>query len=267
MADFEQRSDFEEQLGRRFGRAQREQYRRVIDALGDEPNINNIPAEFWDDLSSEYEAAIRPTVEAALLAYVKQRIDETDIGVDWAQMNERAASWARSYSFELVKGIRDNTRSALQQKIEGFYRDKRTIGELADSISPLFGPVRADMIAVTETTRAAAQGESLFEGELAALGLRTTQVWQTSNDDTVCPICEPLDGKERGDGWGPGEDVTEPPAHIRCRCWINTEVVSAEKSVASPFEIEYQKRERERKELQRKNLERWGADREPYEDN
>ena len=228
MADFERRSDFEELLGRRLGRAQREQFREIMSVLGDEPDLNKIPADFWDNLSSSYDAAIRPTLEAVVLEHIQQRIKETDIGVDFAKANERAAEWARTYTFDLVKGIADNTRTALQQQIEGFYRDQRTVGELGDSISKLFGPVRAEMIAVTETTRAASQGESIFEGELAALGLKTSQTWQTNADDIVCPICEPLNGKARGDGWGPGQFVEEPPAHIRCRCWVNTEVIPEE---------------------------------------
>lgn len=218
-ADFEQRSDFEELLGRRLGRAQRTQYQALLKELGTEPDLSKIPPSFWDDLSSEYNAAIRPTLEAIMLEHIQQRIRETDIGVDFAEANARAADWAKQYTFELVKGITDNTQRVLRTEIEDFYRDSRTIQDLERSISPLFGPVRAEMIAVTETTRAAAEGEAVFEDELRKLGLDTVQIWQTSNDDIVCPICEPLNLLQRGQGWN-----EPPPAHVNCRCWLTTEV-------------------------------------------
>jgi len=44
------------------------------------------------------------------------------------------------------------------------------------------------------------------------------EVWQTRNDEIVCPICGPRHGKEEGDGWTKDDG---PPAHPRCRCWTN----------------------------------------------
>jgi len=34
-------------------------------------------------------------------------------------------------------------------------------------------------------------------------------------DETVCPLCAPLEGKNEGD-WG---GLPGPPAHPNCRCW------------------------------------------------
>ena len=39
------------------------------------------------------------------------------------------------------------------------------------------------------------------------------QVWRTSGDERVCPICGPLNGLEFAADTGP-----MPPLHINCRC-------------------------------------------------
>lgn len=70
---------------------------------------------------------------------------------------------------------------------------------------------RAEMIAITETTAAISAGSALAAVELALLlGRRTTWFWQTEEDDSVCSVCAPLNGKEQPD--------VEPPAHPGCRC-------------------------------------------------
>jgi hypothetical protein len=76
------------------------------------------------------------------------------------------------------------------------------------------------MIAVTEVTRASVEGERAQVRELAAQGVVLVATWQTANDELVCPVCGPRNGRREGDGWD-----SPPPAHPRCRCWLNHEVV------------------------------------------
>ena len=88
--------------------------------------------------------------------------------------------------------------------------------DVRDSLGRVYGPRRAAMIARTEVTRAAMQGEVLIAQELAAQGIHMVAIWKTRNDELVCPICGPRHNKEKGDGW-----YNEEPAHPNCRCWIN----------------------------------------------
>lgn len=220
MADFADRAAWEQRIARALGRLGQEQFQALQKALGDPPDINNLPPGYWGDQAKEMQGILQPLIEAIFRAAAVQIVNDLGIGMEWADFNAAAARWARDYSFNLVRGITDKTQAALQEQIAGFFEDKRTLGDLYKSIGELFGPVRAEMIAVTETTRAAVQGELAFADELQKLGLNTTQRWQTSNDDHVCPICGPLDQALRGNGW-----TDPPPAHPRCRCWVNTEVV------------------------------------------
>jgi hypothetical protein len=83
-------------------------------------------------------------------------------------------------------------------------------------IDQAFGPSRVENIAVTETTGAAsAAGEIAVD---ATVGRNEEDRWFTAEDQRVCPICAPLNGKNRSDWSRFFPDG--PPAHPRCRCWI-----------------------------------------------
>jgi len=83
-------------------------------------------------------------------------------------------------------------------------------------IDQAFGPNRVENIAVTETTGAAsAAGEIAVD---ATVGRNEEDRWFTAEDQRVCPICAPLNGKTRSNWSRFFPDG--PPAHPRCRCWI-----------------------------------------------
>jgi hypothetical protein len=136
---------------------------------------------------------------------------------DEAVLFREAADLARQYAGALVQGITDNTREGVGRAVQGFIDTPgRTIGQLRDELSPLFGESRAQRIAVTETTRAYAEGTRLVQQEIDRAGIRMEQVWRTSEDELVCPICGPNADKRQSEGW----TVSSPPAHPNCRCWV-----------------------------------------------
>lgn len=230
MADLANRADYEARISRAVARVFQQFKRQLWDMLGDNPTDDDLDESFFADFQGALQGAVRPILEAIFVEHA-QTLTETPpetarkaggIGIDMTLINQRAADWAAGYSFELVKGIVDTTRDTLRSQIRGFFEDQRTIGDLRDSIGRLFGPVRASMIAITETTRAASKGEEAFADELRKLGLRVTHIWHTSRDDDVCKICKPRNGKRQGDGW---QEL--PPAHIGCRCWTGAVVDNA----------------------------------------
>jgi len=54
-------------------------------------------------------------------------------------------------------------------------------------------------------------------------GLQMRRVWNTANDELVCPICGPLN-EQPEDVWS-GDFPDGPPAHPNCRCGASLEVV------------------------------------------
>ena len=61
--------------------------------------------------------------------------------------------------------------------------------------------------------------------QLRENGVTMRAAWNTSEDELVCSICEPLDGvhENAGGGWTSpttGETIDAPPAHPYCRCFL-----------------------------------------------
>jgi HK97 family phage portal protein len=169
-------------------------------------------------LSSSLQAAISPEITRIAYEEVLRQALEVGIAFDPAVVNAAALDWAQRYTFDLVRGICDTTRSLLQQAIGQYIATPgMTEGQLEALIAPAFGPVRAQMIAVTETTRAYSQATSLYQRLLSEMEFETTRVWRTRHDERVCPICGPLENQPEVD-WPEGLR-SGPPAHVNCRCW------------------------------------------------
>ena len=77
------------------------------------------------------------------------------------------------------------------------------------------------MIAITETTRAFAEGQKLAGDELKKEfpDVKIFKKWYNNEDDRVCEICE----GNSAQGWIPESDTFQsgddiPPGHVNCRC-------------------------------------------------
>lgn len=220
--DVPDRERLEQQYARLMGRLLREYGTRIMDVLGDPPRLNNIPASFWDDETRAMAREIIPMEQRLYLDAAKRVIEDTNVGVDWALTNQAAINWANTYTFDLVRGLNDTTREVLADALESYFDHPQTIGEFENSIQLMFGPMRAEMIAVTEITRASVEGEREIARELAGAGITMTEFWNTNNDELVCDLCGPLNGKPKGEEW---TEADGPPRHTRCRCWTNHELV------------------------------------------
>jgi len=172
-------------------------------------------------MDNDLRAAVQPVlvkvVEDAVIA------ESLAVGVypDVAAVNAAALAWASSYTYDLVTGLMETTRKVVSDAIRAFLSTPgMTVKDLEDMLAPAFGPVRAEMIAITEVTRAMAQATLIYQQLLKEWGLEMVRVWHTSNDEHVCPICEPNNGKPEG-AWTVPDG---PPAHPRCRCWTTLEL-------------------------------------------
>jgi hypothetical protein len=147
----------------------------------------------------------------------------TKIGFDTTAVNYGALDFAKDYSYNLVSKIDATTRDAISKAVSKFVETPGfTIGNVMDGLP--FGDARSRMIAVTEVTRAYAEGQRAAGHELQQQfpGVRIIKRWYTNVDDSVCEICDGLDGNEvdLDDEFEGG--YMEPPAHVGCRCWMET---------------------------------------------
>lgn len=181
--------------------------------------------DFWDAEDRELLAILLPLfveeAEEAAELFAEWTEEEIGIGVDWALINIEAVKWARDYSFKLVKGIDETTQKQLRQYISAWIETPgATMGDLFGKLAGLssFGSKRARMIAVTEVTRAYAEGNrasaKVYEDEGLLTWVRT---WETNNDGLVCDLCIALHNKTAEGTDGPYPDGSySPPRHPRC---------------------------------------------------
>jgi len=169
-------------------------------------------------LGAALEQALEVSLTEMATDYAIEAAVAVGVDFDVALINVAAAEWAEGYSYELVGGLVDTTRKVVSKATRLFVETPgMTIGELRDLLKPAFGPARAQMIAVTETTRAYSAATNIYQRMLAAQGLDMVRVWNTAADERVCPICGPLEGQPES-VWA-GRFPAGPPCHTNCRCW------------------------------------------------
>lgn len=167
---------------------------------------------FWTGEREKLFSVLFPLVQDAALTGAENAITELGVGVDWQLVNKAVKKWASLYSGELVKGITETSQSLLQKKLADWIESGKPLSDLIKDIEPMFNASRAEAIAVTEVTKAFAEGNvASWKASDVVDGKR----WMTAQDELVCEICAPLAGTESS------LDEDAPPAHVRCRCWIS----------------------------------------------
>ncbi len=193
----------------------------------------------YDELSNELRLLIGPYLVLAVLDSYMAQAALMGVAYDITLVNIAALQWANQYSYELIKNINATTQKLVSEAIAQFVRTPgMTIGDIERMLEQSFGEVRAEMIAITETTRAYSQGTRVLQDLLRQSGVDMVRVWKTGADEVVCDICRPLEGKTE-DEW-PDDLKDGPPAHVKCRCGTTLRLRKPTKSVVDwtwPFSM------------------------------
>jgi SPP1 gp7 family putative phage head morphogenesis protein len=158
---------------------------------------------------------------------------ETNGLAAWTAVNEEIIEWTARYYTSgagIAYGSIPNINATSQQAIGELFGQWQagTLGDIPNSVQglprliramePVFGPVRAQLIAETETTR-------IYSESVQAAGRANPRVTvyevQSAADERVCPICGPLHGlriDKGAGGFSVGGVMMHPPFHVRCRC-------------------------------------------------
>ena len=153
----------------------------------------------WYGFASSMAATLRSSL-AATYAAAANALATTHTGAEPVGADDRGAGYATTAAAILAADIANNTRAGLLLAVER-----------GGDVSPLFSDARAESIAVTETTRAISEGEAFAAAVIASVTRSlVTWFWQSEEDDSVCAVCDGLNGQE--------QPATEPPAHPMCRC-------------------------------------------------
>lgn len=192
---------------------------------------------------------------AAIGGEVTANVERAALRVDWTTVHSAATDWlfgggsaqfGDGYASELTRDMLASSERQIAREIAAWTVAGEPLPALTTRLeSTVLSRTRAEMIAVTEVTRAYAQGSRLAWEQG---GIIKRMRWQTANDELVCPICQPLnqaiapvDGSgtfEARDGNGMvTQSARMPPAHPRCRCWLSPvadDPIPAPKPVEAP---------------------------------
>ena len=218
-------------IRRYFKRQQARIMERLEQNFPQRKNVGFPPVPIDDLINGEEDdelmAEIIRVIGLATQGGVNLFKDSITIGMDYTAINQGALDFARTYAYDLINkakgGIDKLTRDTVSNAIQRFVDTPGfTLGDIARDLSDVFSVNRARMIAVTETTRAFAEGNRLAGLELKKEfpDVKVIKQFFTNMDDRVCELCGPNDGKEvEIDEEFPNGD---PPLHPQCRCWIQT---------------------------------------------
>lgn len=215
---------------------------KTVGGLGETglKGLDSPKAATWGKFADRGRETLTPLVIAAVLHGIKEaRTDERfgaldsfvnkldkkkakrkPVKVDWSLVNRDAETFARDYAYDLITGITETTVADTQAAISRWIEAGNALDDLKQSLTTIFAsPARAEMIAQTESTRAFAEGNTRAWVAAKVPARR----WFTVRDGDVCEICDPLHGKvvplgkpfKSIDG-----DIDNPPAHPRCRCYV-----------------------------------------------
>lgn len=176
-----------------------------------------LDSAFWDEHREELFALFFPLIRDAAMSSADFWLDDllttVGVGVDWTLVNQGVIKWAQEYSYDLIKGINDTSRKAVSDAVADWIASGLPLDELIDSLKPMYGPVRAQMIAVTEVTRAFSQGQTELWKESEVVNAYNVMTAEDANVDEICVV------EAAGGPYPLDDDSHSPPFHIGCRCW------------------------------------------------
>lgn len=203
----------ETELARRLAQAQRENLRLVKEALGDTVDPNALTFALFEALGQSYSRALAPYLEQLFVDSANHTAHGL-VDTEYDKLLTLGSQWAQEYVYILFGNIVDTDRRLLQDAVSGFHQNKLNKTDWNTALSRIFSPVRAEIIAITETTRAEIEGDRAYVRLLAAMGYVVTGLVITMDDERTCLVC----GAKHKQ---PVLQVGYPPFHPRCRCMVS----------------------------------------------
>lgn len=255
MPDLANRYPYERVIAGTLFLLQQKQHRRLLDLVASNQTVTD---EYWkrnrDELASALALSLAPVYEVSANALYGDIATNRRNAREWAvkralKIADEATAKDRE-AYGKLKQQHDAELAAAYLLLRPYERPP--VSRLAPpGLDRLFGPNRATTLAVTSITGAHTAGQrsaiAASRGLLKPIPLggygkpilvdeipiakeispdevpfamfaTGIWIWNTSEDDKVCPICRPLNQKP-SEEWA--EEFPEgPPAHPNCRCWL-----------------------------------------------
>lgn len=152
--------------------------------------------------------ALNMTISNLYSNEIQRQIAQRGIAIDPSELAVMLAPEWTAYLDKRKAQLEDTTRRYLSTIVGAG-------SPLTDAVlNVAFGSRRAEIIAITEYTNMSAMIIMQIERYLRSIGVDVKALWQTQEDEMVCPTCKSYNNTTQ-DTWG-----TPPPAHPYCRCYI-----------------------------------------------
>lgn len=254
-------------------------YRAVERAL-ETRDINTVISVLGlDDLEQRLADNIRASLVGLYGAAAGATVEKLKLKMSFDLVNPHSVDFLQRYQFGLVRSIAEESKDALRQTLMRAFVAGGPVAQTARAIRPIVGLLprdamavgnywsgmveqgvdlgraevmagkyaerlinqRAEVIARTETIRAAGAGREAAWAQAIERGLldprRWKRFWLVTDDDRLCPACEniPLYNDE-GVGFDEpfetdGDPIMQEPLHPNCRCSISVREVEPTTSV------------------------------------
>jgi len=145
--------------------------------------------------------------------------DALRITMDILDLSPELLAWEMEHTQQLVDEQLAPMTIRYIEQVVAEWRATPNAGreELVELIKPVVSARRAETIAITAATEAQTAGVRAMQRYMReTYQLDYDMIWETANDERVCPICGALHGKPETE-WG---GRAGPPAHPRCRCGV-----------------------------------------------
>lgn len=212
------------------------QEKQVINSLS-EKALQTKSVDYNFDVNAEKDIFIRifdPLLKTIIQEHGKDALDL--LGRGGFNTTDAAKEYSRTDGLKFAKEVNDVTRQAVNEQIAQGIEAGESLGKIKDRISSVFKEAtagRANTIARTEVARSS--NFATKEG-FKQSGVVTYTEWFTAQDEAVCELCGPMNGKkayldsnyfDKGDTFLGKENrsiefgydnIGDPPLHVNCRC-------------------------------------------------
>ena len=128
---------------------------------------NQLPPDFWQqehDFLVKFVAPRMQALAAMGILQAEKKLAQLGIYFDNSLVHQQAANWARKHTDEILLQLETRTQGVVGEKIASWIeKPGQTMGDLVDLLQPVLdgNKARAWTVAITETTRAYAEGNDL----------------------------------------------------------------------------------------------------------
>lgn len=203
--------------------------RRAYRTNGLNAALKALKASLAKTIPSALEKAYLNGVEATkiprlLAASSNLRTAREPLRAKFSNRTDAAKAWAEDHAGEMIMRITDTTRDEIRFIITRLLDADEDINsrDAYEEIALAIGDDdRASLIATQESITAVHEGQRDTWEAAVEEGLLSKDVkrkWIITGDDSLCDLCESLEGQivELDEEYAP--DIIGPPAHVRCRC-------------------------------------------------